>query len=256
MNFLFPEISKNNVRSKNSSGSLPHGYGSSIICSIETLREFISAINDQINSETDLILRHNLFAVYTYLCAEFSFGLRPRNRPNLHMDHENSVTIVQDKQSMKFYEQRILPFSHPLRSLLVQMRDGFESLKLHIAKILYKSAILYKWDKHFFLVNEKSGCKKNFTLSEMRKVHEKFGIPSAMPPNFPRHFVRNYLYKAGVANDLIDAWFGHQHLGREMMNITAGAMPQMALKECFDRIEVMLAELGFRELKYIPKGGI
>lgn len=257
MNTLFPEINKKHTGSKNSSGFLlPRGYGSSIICSIETVRKFISAISDQISSETDLISRHNLFAVYTYLCAEFSFALRPRNRPNVHIDYKNSVTIVQDKQSMKFYEQRILPLPHPLSSLLVQMRDGFKGLKFHIGKILYTQAILYKWDKHFFLINKKSGRKEDFMLTEMKKVLAEFGIPLAMPPNFPRHFVRNYLYRAGIANDLIDAWVGHQHFGREMMNITAGAMPQMALKECFDRIEVMLAELGFRELKYISKGGI
>ena len=205
-------------------------------------------------SERNLILRNNLYHTFTYLCSEFSMSLRPRNRPTLFIPPEAGVVTVQDKQSIKYFEQRQLPLPKLLGFLLEQMRIGFNKLKIHIAKS-FPAAICYEYDDErlFFLFDEK-GHMKDFMLTEMRKLLYSYGLPSDMPNNFPRHYAHNYIYRAGIANDLIDAWHGHQHAGRELTNIASPAMPERALNQCLVEIEIMLEELGFEELPYLPKG--
>jgi len=232
---------------------MPNGYGSSIICPPDVIRKIVLTIIKNILQRNNLIARHNLFVVYTYLCAEFSLGLRPRNRPALLICYETRTAVISDKQSVKYFEQRVLPLPKILFSLMLELKNGFESLKFNIARSLCPSAILYKWITPFFFIDEKSGSVEDFTIKKMAQIFMDMGISLDLPPNFPRHFARNYLYHEGIANDIIDAWFGHQHAGREMTNITSAAIPDRAMKECLIKIEMFLEKTGFEELKYLPQ---
>lgn len=228
------------------------GYGSPIICSLELIRDALAIIKANISSRQRQVARHNLYVVYAYLCAQFSFGLRPRNRPDLLISYDTSTVVIQDKQSIKYLEQRVLPAPRVAMILFNEVRWGFENLKYEIARLHCPSAIQYTQRTPFFFVSEATGLIEDFTLAQMKSVLKGIGFPIDLPLNFPRHFTRNHLYQECVSNDVIDAWFGHQHAGREMTNVTSSAIPGMVMKECLLKIEAMLDEIGFVSVKYKP----
>jgi hypothetical protein len=226
------------------------GYGSPLIYPKERIREGVLTLEQAILTTSDPMRHHNFYEDYTYLCAMFCFGLRPRNRPTL--PYERAAAIVSDKQSVRHHEQRVLTMPKVAINLMEQLHGGFEALRFHIAK-MRPAVMLCEWTGPFYLVDAASASMADFTLAAMRATFKDLDIFPKLPLNFPRQYLRNYLYHAGLANDAIDAWFGHLHEGREILHKTSGTIPTKALGECLTRVERLLDELGFKELKYLPK---
>src|SRR5271169_4960803 len=90
---LFPLIEETQESAKTCE-PLVLGYGSSAICMLENLQKGVLTLTNAIRRTSDPLLHHDLFVFYTYLCAMFSFGLRPRNRPVLPILIGSRAAIV------------------------------------------------------------------------------------------------------------------------------------------------------------------
>lgn len=232
------------------------GYGSTIVCDEEYIRSMIEELKKGVLDEMDMARRHNLYTIYTYLCLQFNTGLRPRNNPEITWNDYSagSCTIaIQDKQSAKYHEKRFLPLCRVANSLFKELKNGFKDLQRHIA--IYKSPLVMREEqaKVFFFVNAETGKFENFALKKMRETLQSIGINYTLPMNMPRHYMRNYLYHAGISNDLADIWMGHQHSGKEILNIASSAAYGKTVRECLPVIESMLDRLGFRDIAYINR---
>ncbi len=233
------------------------GYGSTVICKNSYFGKMIKSLNDALSAEQDLVKRHNLYSVYTYLCLQFSTGLRPRNNPDITWKDYNElagVIRISDKQSAIYHEERILPVSGILRTVLNRMRTGFKAFQTFIATDLNPEAIREEPCRVFFFVDDK-GNFTDFTIKEMKKHLEGIGIIYSIPANVPRHYMRNYLYHAGVINDAADVFMGHQHAGRELLSPVSSTTIKEAQIICLHHIESMLEEIGFKDMLYIPTEG-
>lgn len=240
----------NSIKVSNHS-NLP-GYGSPIICKEEYIRMLVEALKDALQSSTEVINQHNLLAVYTYLCLQFATGLRPRNDPDILKEDYNSnagLLAISDKQSAKYFEKRILPLPKVTKALLDRLISNSERLKLFRAQHYNPSALTEEISKLFFLADHESGEIKEFTLKEMRALINTTDVYYSLPMNMPRHYMRNYLYQKGIANDLADAWMGHQRNGRELFNIVSSADFNSAVMVCLPAIEEMLGSLGFDDMR-------
>lgn len=233
----------------------PIGYGSSIICDEEYIKNIVEVLKKALLNEKDMVNRHNLYTIYTYLCLQFNTGLRPRNDPDITWNDyiEDAGTIaIQDKQSAKYHEKRFLPLSGVANSLLKNLKNGFKDLQRYIA--IHKTpSIMHLQTKIFFLINTETGKFENFTLKRIMETLQSIGINYTLPMNMPRHYMRNFLYHAGISNDLADIWMGHQHAGKEVLNITSSAAYGKAFTESLPVIESMLDRLGFRDIAYMNR---
>lgn len=228
------------------------GYGSPYIPEESYLRKMIETLKDKIRTETDVLVRHNLYVIYCYLGTQFVTGLRPRKDPATGWIHVNSKTgtiLINDKLSSKYREERILPLPGVLLRLLSNMRAGYDALQKNIR---WHYVISWQEDRAgqtFYLIDSE-GLFKSFTTKDMILWLDKIGIIYPFPPNMPRHYLRTYLYGAEISNELADIWMGHQHDGREAMNLTSSVIFSEAVNLCLPYIEKMFASLGFGDVPY------
>lgn len=231
-----------------------NGYGSTIICSSSYHERVLRTLKIGILNEEDLIRRHNFYAIYAYLGLQFSLGLRPRNNPEItwdDYDEQAEIICIRDKQSAKFHEERTLPLPNAMNTILKQMKSGFNKLRAYVALNISPSILREKPSKIFFFVDEE-GNIENFTLKGMTQLLKTLKIDDNLPANAPRHHMRNYLYHAGVCNDAADVFMGHQHAGREILNLSSSSSLKDAEDICLPVIEKMLGEIRFEGLTYLP----
>lgn len=231
------------------------GYGSPIICSKEYVAGLVGRLKEAIRAEKNVIKRHNLYVVYTYLCLQFSACLRPRSNPQILRQHYNEASgmiVISDKQSKKYFEERFIPLPKVLKRLFENLTRDFESLILYLAKYHSPSIIGAKEDRIFFLLNESNGGIIDFKLKEMRRILMDIGIDYSLPPNWPRHFSRNNFYRIGIANDLAEYWMGHQHCAKEVLNVASSVFLDILINTGLPVIEKLLEELGFEVMDYMP----
>lgn len=261
---FLPDRSKRNAptgkstffKSAQPADTMPEGYGSTIICSESYVIDMITSLKEAIKKETDPTKRHNLFTVYTYLGLQFSLGLRPRNDPDIddsNFSRSFSLIAINDKNSGKYYEERFLPVPKLIRSLLQKMKDGFPRLKTYIALNIRPPILDEVPVRIFFLLGE-TGHIHHFTIKGMGDVLATAGINYDLPPNMPRHYMRNYLYDAGFCNSIADLCTGHQHAGREILNVVSSTIFAKATMEVLPEIERMLHKIKFEEMEYLPPG--
>jgi hypothetical protein len=177
--------------------------------------------------------------------------LRPRNNPEILFNPDSRAIVIQDKQSANYHEERILPPANILSHLLKELRHGIPVIQRHIAKYHYPAILGQSLESLFFFVDPETGRIREFTLKGMKGILGDIGIDFELPMNFPRHYIKNYLYHGDICNDVIDMWMGHQHSGREMLSIISSTMPGSAAVACIDRTESMLQKIGFSEINYM-----
>lgn len=229
------------------------GYGSPFIPKDDYLSSMIKILREAVGNEKDLVLRHNLYTIYTYLGLQFAAALRPRNKPQLPWSRFNSMAgtiLIKDKQSVKYREERLLPLPRVMLSLVANLRSGLSTLEDHITRHINMRDQRDNTNIMIFFIDER-GRVIPFTIQEMLTKLNKIGIDYSLPPNMPRHYCRSYLYTR-VSNDLADIWMGHQHLGREVMSIISSAVFADAARICSPHIDTMMAEIGFVETAYLP----
>jgi hypothetical protein len=229
------------------------GYGSSSIPSLSYLKNTINKLITIINDESDILIKHNLFSIYTYFAHQFSIGLRGTKIPDMTWLQLNFVlsTIVSSDKHTKFFEERILPLPSLVIRLLNKMHKGREEIESYI----YRNFVInYQTDKlrKIYLLIDKYGKFHDFTLNKAKDHLYSVGLFFDHPNNMPRHFMKNYLYHAGISNEIADVWAGHQHAGREMINITSTTIPNDVVAICLPVIESMINDLGFVDLDYLP----
>jgi hypothetical protein len=250
---VMEQIPSNSVSVINSKGF--SGYGSPIIPNDEYITSMIDTLKKYIINEKDYVIRHNIFSIYAYLCLQFSTGLRPRNEPELTWDNYNEYVgtiAINDKQSAKYREERILPLPRTAKLLMQRLKTGFKDLQIHIAKYIYPSILKEEQNNIFFFVDTQSGRFEGYTLKRMRELLFDIGIDYILPMNMPRHYMRTYLYDAGISNEAADMWMGHQHAGKEAFNMASSTILINAVKTCLPVIEDMLNKLGFLDVRHLP----
>lgn len=252
MQNLFPVVNMEKDDGNDESMILSFGYGSSIICKEDYISNNVTNLRETTVREKNPLMRHNLFTVYAHFATQFSCGMRPRNNPDVLFDEDSKAIAIHDKQSTMFHEERIPSTTGILSHILRQLKSGVPLLKKYIAKYYYPSILQESLDNLFFFVDPETGHPIKFTLSGMRQIVDILGISSSLPMNFPRHFLKNHLYhcETGISNDVIDMRLGHQHAGKEMLNMTSSTSPRDADLVCQEPINEMLRKLGFRKLDY------
>ena len=227
------------------------GYGSTSTPTIDIVQNMVQSIQNAILRETNIMKRHNLLTCYLFLFIQFSTGYRPRSPqiiPWTRYNENSGVLVIQgEKDSADFFEQRLIPLPSTLRSMLKELREGLPILNDYIVRNLVFSDQTQMFNNILFLINDK-GFYIDFTPDEMINILSKAGIDFPFPMNMPRHFLRNYLYHHGISNDLADAWMGHQHDGREMLNITSSTIVGDALLKCLAIVEDMVKQIGFENI--------
>lgn len=239
--------------SKRQGDKLLKGYGSSIIVKDAYHANVMRSLKSKIKKESNPIDRHNLYTCYTYLALQFCTGMRPRNYPELTWENFNEIlnTItISDKESARLHEIRTAPLANNVARLLSNMRVGYDKLRSFIALHHYPSILSKKHNDIFFFINGK-GRHVDFDLDNLEILIRSVVDDYDLPANMPRHYLRNYLYHAGISNDIADAIFGHQHGGKEVLNVISSAIPTSISRLALPSIERMLRQLGVEELKYV-----
>jgi hypothetical protein len=226
---------------------LDFGYGSPIICGKDYIVGVVKKLGNAINAAADPITRHNLQTVFIYLYLEFCACLRPRNHPEIYWsDLKNTGTItICDKQSAKYNEERSIHLISIMRLHLKGFESAVAGLRLYLMSHRSPEALGRQNDRVFFFADEKSGLPVEFTLKMMKEYLNAIDVDWTLPPNFPRHYTSNYLYACGVPLEVIEYWMGHQHAGREILNITSSIDLAAIAKPVIPHIEKLVDELGF-----------
>lgn len=232
-----------------------NGYGSPFIPKNDYLVNMISTIAKLIRAEKDVVLRHNLYVIYTYLALQFSTALRPRNNPNLpwsRFNEQAGTILIKDKLSQRFREERLLPLPPITLALLHNLKSGSAAIHNYVARNVNMIDQSEKAKLMLYFINE-VGRFAPLTIKEMNKRLSDMGINYNLPPNMPRHVHRTYLFNNGVSNDLADIWMGHQHLGREVMSIISSTSFADAVRTCLPHITNLMSDLGFTAIPYLPE---
>ena len=231
------------------------GYGSPFIPMNDYLAKMISTIEKSIRNEKEIILRHNLYIIYTYLALQFSTSLRPRNNPQLPWTRFNAqagTILIKDKLSQRYREERLLPLPDITLTLLRNLKSGSVTVHDFIARNLNMIDQSEKAKLMLFFINE-TGRFTPVTIKEMNKRLSDIGINYDLPPNMPRHVHRTYLFNNGVSSDLADIWMGHQHTGREVMSVISSTAYSDAVRICLPQIANFMRDLGFTAVSYLPE---
>jgi hypothetical protein len=226
------------------------GIGSQIIPSHQFIRHRVEKLRAAVYAAKDKIQRFNRLAVYVYLCLQFTAGLRPRNAPELFWldyDTNNVLTIIRDKESRRYHEERILRLPELTHDLLMMLRQEFNRIINHF-EIKRDVRILESKRNRMFVFFNDDGSTVDFTIARANDLLRDIGADFGLPDNMPRHFLKNELYHKGICNDIIDAWLGHSHDGREILNYASSSCLAQAAELCIPVISTMLEEIGFHKI--------
>ena len=228
------------------------GYGSPFIPLKGYINNLLGTLQTNINNEQDLINRHNLYTIYTYLGLQFATALRPRKNPDVPINRFNSragTILINDKVSEIYREERLVPLPPVILYVITELITGIKKMQEYIQRNLILSDQSDKAQNMFFFI-DKSGRFIPFTVKGMLSRLAAIGVDYNLPPNMPRHYLRTYLYYLDISNDVADIWMGHQHLGRETMSIISSTVFADAVKICLPRIEKMMKHIGFFNIAY------
>lgn len=239
------------------SNKVTHGYGSPFVPFTEGLTSYLEKLKITIEKLewSEIIERHNLFMIYTYLCMQYSFAYRPRNKVPFEFDKfaEGHYVVINDKQSSTYNELRVLPSTDILQQLAGNVRMGFEKVKRYILR-KKGGEISQLYPKSFFFFLTQKGGYKEFSLKELRSCLVLAGLEYPFDMKTPRHFVRTYLYEKGFCNDLADAFLGHTHTAKEPLGVSSSLMYSGFTLQTLGAINNMLKEIGITTIPYAPEG--
>jgi hypothetical protein len=231
------------------------GYGSGIVPTAADLKLYIVKLGGIIEAlkMEDIIIRHNLFTVYTYLCAQLNFALRPRNDLPFSEDIfcRHDYEVINDKMSCRFYEDRVLPGSAVLKALCQSRCSGFPDVQRYISEILNPSIVEEDPNLFFFFISAR-GKLKPFSLRRAKECLIKGGVPFPFNWKSPRHFVRTFLYENNIYNEFGDVWLGHHRISREPLGFASSLQYKKVKEIGLDIVNQMLKEIGFKHLSYLP----
>ena len=228
------------------------GYGSSSNPDLTTVRDLVINLKNAVQAQTNIVLRHNLFTCYLFLSIQFVTGYRPLASIKISKslyNEQSGILVVIDKDSAEYYEQRLLPLANQTRSLIESLRFGLPVLDDFVVRNQVISSQTEMFDNMLFLVDN-GGRYVDFTPERFLQTLRAHNIAYPFPMNMPRHFLRNYLYHHNISNDLADAWLGHQHDGKEILNIASSTRVGVSLLNCLTVVEDMLSEIGFTNVDY------
>ena len=223
------------------------GYGSPKVPIFDNVRNLIICIRSAILNSNDLVIHHNLFVSYTYLCLEYGGGMRPRNTPeesSFYFVKEYEAAVLRDKASPIFAEERLMLLPPTALALISRLRSNLSRLRILIATNLNSGFFNTSDDEVFYFFDHK-GIKIDFTLGSFRACLREAGIDYHFPDNSPRHYFKTYLREKGVSIEISDALCGHSHANHELLNKVSSNVPAETFFKCKQIIENMLVELGF-----------
>lgn len=226
---------------------LDFGYGSPIICKKDYIVVAVKKLRNAIETEADFIRCHNLLTIYLYIFLQFCTCLRPRNKPEIYwanLGHYGTLTIC-DKQSAKYHEERSICLINSIQLLISRFKAEVSKLRTYLASFYSNVALMKDRDRLLFFIDEETGAPVDFTLKKMKAYLSNISIEWTLPPNFPRHFTSNYLYTSGIPLEAIEYWMGHQHAGREVLNITSSCDLPSIVAVILPLIEELVQELWF-----------
>lgn len=244
---------KNTEHAESTPSTQMKGYGSSIIVKDNYIRMVMQSLEDRLQNSADVIHKHNLYMCYAFLAFQFNTAMRPRNYPELTWDDFNErlgTIVIRDKASAKFHELRSVPLTKRVITLLSNVRKGIDRLRRHIALHHYPSIYSAKQEEIFFFVSG-NGRFVPFDLENLSTILSSVILDYNLPANMPRHYLRNFLYHSGFSHDVVDAIFGHQHNGRELLNIISTAIPSDIGELIIPSIDEMLDDLGIKVIAYV-----
>jgi hypothetical protein len=216
------------------------------------LEETIVRTANPLNRQA-VLTHHTSMTAYTML-AIFHLGIRPRNTPCIGGADLTGAPVhwvIQDKSSKIYFEERLLYIPPVVVHLLRQLGMFRGRLKHEFLCHLGSAAIArLPADLLFFFDAAESVVPFSLKAFWAALCALPIGFPADTPRNFGRHWLRTRLAEDGVADDLINLWFGHTAAGREPLANHASTCYGPAMAQLRDRIAEYLRELGFKHLEY------
>lgn len=237
----------------------PGGFGSPVVRTTTATRDIVLRLEDTIirtakpRNREAVLIHHTSMTAYTML-AIFHLGIRPRNTPHIGGADLTGATahwVIQDKSSKIYFEERLLHIPPVVVHLVRQLGTFRGRLEREILYHLGSAAIArLPADLLFFFDAAESVVPFSLKAFWAALCALPVGFPADTPRNFGRHWLRTRLAEDGVADDLINLWFGHTAAGREPLANHASTAYGPALATLRDRIVEYLQELGFKNLEY------
>jgi len=228
-------------------------YGSPKVPPLEGVRTVLETIKKKLDNSESVVVRHNLYVCYEYLCLQFATGMRPRNEPDEQcIDYiaEREMIILADKQSPLYQERRVIVLPKTAATIISRFMSNFSKLKTVVVSNI-NSIFINVTDGRLFFFLDESGNFIDFTLKGFRACLLSAGIDYPFPDNSPRHYLKTYLHGKGITMAVSDAWTGHTHASHEDLNSASSLIPAESIRGCREIIDNMLVELGFTDIPYL-----
>jgi len=214
---------------------------------------------------------HNAYTTYTILFLANASGYRAAQDPfpdPRFLDEKTGFMVISDKdfddsyctriiwippecvKQMKFYQTHIEAIVNRLclinnRSFkdLYASFDGWESMPEKPKKKMRMEG--FQMPPFLFYLSENGDCH-SVSPGELSKViHGVFPFPI----NANRHYLRTELVERKCPTDIIDAFMGHWHRGREPWGQYSSLSPRGYAKAVGPKLEDMLCENGWKAIK-------
>lgn len=175
--------------------------------------------------DTNWLMFHNEFTVYSILCQGLLTGLRPTHDGFIRFAdilQSAGVAVVRDKDTSDEFHSRTIPM-HPLAITLAE--NYHNHLKAVLGR-LHRLGMLRAWQllkspEPFFFTNAESKKSPN-TNQKLRLAITRFSPTKysellapwlKLPANSHRKFIRSFLDMRRVSPEIVDAFMGHGNLG-------------------------------------------
>jgi hypothetical protein len=235
------------------------GIGSPLILVDAAIRLRIAALAGAVekagrqHTPAAVLQQHNAYTAYAYLLLLY-LGVRPGNGPPWTVEDLRSIPdhlLVADKY---MHEYRLLQ----LPALVAAILAGLAAGRQHLERALrqeFGSAAARDLPAALFCFFGRDGGVEEFSLRTFSCVLAECGamLPRQAPLNIGRHWIRTGLRAAGFIDDAIDAWLGHQRLGRELLAPFSTTPYPSAMAGVRQWLDQALPSLGFRAVAYLPR---
>jgi len=216
---------------------------------------------------------HNAYTTYTLLFLAYASGYRAAQDPfpdPRFLDEKTGFLVISDKDFDDSYCTRIIWLSPECVKQMKFYRSHIEAVVNRLGLINHQSfkdlyASLHGWKKMpdkpkkkmrmenfqmppflFYLTDE--GHCSSISPSDISKViHDIFPFPM----NANRHYLRTELVERKCPTEIIDAFMGHWHRGREPWGQYSSLSPQGYAKVIESKLEEMLCENGWKAIRSI-----
>jgi hypothetical protein len=202
--------------SKNSIGTV----GSHLCPTIYSVQQLVKNTKKKIEKSPDknseLIIFHNTFTLYTILMIGYSTGYRAVVDPfpeESEIDPASGMAVISDKDGEDYYNSRIVWVPETVQTQIKYYRQ-------HREKIL--SLIVSRYPEYalgttnisvprLFFLNDKFKIESVRPITMSPLLEEDFPLPI----NVNRRFLRTELRLRGCPSEVVDAFMGHWSRGQE-----------------------------------------